>query len=169
MKIRNPSLQRPRRAGFTLLEVVIAMTILIVSMGGMLSSMLASEKLGQTNEERQLAIHAAEGMIETLQGQDFNALFTTFDGRTFEVPGLDPQPGAMVPGRIDFPGTGGVLREDVSDAGLGMPRDLNADGVIDGLDHSGDYTLLPVRIQVAWRGKAGDAQVELQTYLFDLD
>jgi hypothetical protein len=66
-----------------------------------------------------------------------------------------------------FP-TGGPpeqLREDVVDAGLGMPRDLDGDGVIDGADHEANYTLLPIRVRVQWRGVSGVRTFDLETVL----
>jgi hypothetical protein len=67
-------------------------------------------------------------------------------------------------------GAGGALelREDVVDAGLGMPRDLNLDGVIDALDHSGDYRILPVRVLVEWTGMSGNRTHRLETVLSEL-
>ena len=50
---------------------------------------------------------------------------------------------------------------------MGMPRDLDGDGVIDALDHSGDYRLLPVLVRVAWRGSSGPAKLEFRTMLAD--
>ena len=38
-----------------------------------------------------------------------------------------------------------VLREDIANAPLGMPMDLNGDGAITATNHALDYTLLPVR------------------------
>lgn len=48
------------------------------------------------------------------------------------------------------------LREDTVDPNLGMPRDLNGDGVIDGLNHASDYVILPVRIEVKWSESGAD-------------
>ena len=158
---------RNARAGFTLLEMVIAIVILTVSVGGMLASVLSSGKLEAGRTERELPIRAAESQIETLQGVDFATVFATFNRRTFAVEGLDPQEGAAAVGAFEFPTVGNQLREDVDDAGLGMPRDLSGDGVVDGADHSGTYQILPVRVRVAWRGSAGESQVVLETYLCD--
>jgi hypothetical protein len=73
------------------------------------------------------------------------------------------------PGEIVFPITlvGGVpqLREDVVNAKLGMPRDLNGDGVVDANNHAGNYQLLPVLVRVRWRGVGGNGLVELPTML----
>lgn len=164
---RGPREKRDGSAGFTLLEVVLAGVILVVSLGGMLASVLSSDRLQQASAERSLAVRAAESRLEALQGADFETLFATWQGTTFDVPGLSPQEGQVAVGTIEFPTVGGELREDADDPGLGMPRDLNGDGRVDGDDRAGDYRLLPVRVRVAWRGAAGEAQVELQTFLCD--
>ncbi|MEL6906471.1 MAG: hypothetical protein AAFP22_13755, partial [Planctomycetota bacterium] len=76
---------------------------------------------------------------------------------TFAVDGLDPRAddadGAV--GAILFPETDaapGTLREDLNDARFGLPADLDLDGAIDANDKSTSYRLLPVRIEVDWRG-----------------
>ena len=58
------------------------------------------------------------------------------------------------------------LREDAADTRFGTPRDLNGDGVSgDALDHSADYRILPVVIEVDWNGASGPAHVEFKTVL----
>jgi hypothetical protein len=95
----------------------------------------------------------------------------TAPGGTFAVPGLDAIPGDPdgLVGEFAFPtvATGGVLelREDVVDAALGMPRDLDADGVIDAFDHGDDYALLPVTVRLRWRGVRGNRLFEVRTLL----
>jgi len=59
------------------------------------------------------------------------------------------------------------LREDVVDAGLGMPRDLNGNNVIDTADHSKDYLVLPVRVRIEWKSTTGARRFELITQLGD--
>ena len=94
---------------------------------------------------------------------------------SFAVDGLRPRDDDAdgLVGEIRFPdfvGAGGQLelREDSNDASLGMPRDLNADGVVDGVNHSGDYQLLPVVVRVEWLGRGGPASIEFKTVLSDL-
>ena len=48
-----------------------------------------------------------------------------------------------------------------------MPRDLNGDGAVDGGDHSGDYALLPVSLQLRWKGAMRVRTLEIQTFLAD--
>ena len=80
----------------------------------------------------------------------------TSPGPRFDVPG---SPSAK--GRIEFPSDAvGQLRENLPTAWARVPRDLNADGAIDGLDHAGDYAVLPIRLVIEWRGPDGVRRLE---------
>ncbi len=72
-------------------------------------------------------------------------------------------------GKIVLPefdaGSGVELREDLDLPELGMPRDLNGDGIVDSADHSADYRLLPVLLRLEWRGQSGHRQSEVRTIL----
>ena len=57
------------------------------------------------------------------------------------------------------------LHEDMDLPALGFPRDLNGDGAIDGADHAGDYSILPVQVVVRWRAAGGDAEYRATTSL----
>jgi len=57
------------------------------------------------------------------------------------------------------------LREDIVDASMGVPRDLNGDSMVDDLDHSADYLILPVRIEVEWAGTVGERKLTVDTML----
>jgi hypothetical protein len=89
----------------------------------------------------------------------------------FDVTGLIPVSGAPAgkPGQICFPGSTqaspNTLLENVTDTNLGMPRDLNGDGVIDGNNHAADYKILPVTVRVQWQSKNGPQIYQLHTIL----
>ncbi len=57
------------------------------------------------------------------------------------------------------------LREDYVDARMGMPRDLNGDNFIDDLDHVEDYIVLPVHIEIEWRGRFGPRRLDLYSQI----
>ncbi len=57
------------------------------------------------------------------------------------------------------------LREDYQDEELSLPRDLNGDSILDSLDHSDDYILLPILIRVKWQGRYGPRVYEVYTML----
>ena len=48
-----------------------------------------------------------------------------------------------------------------------MPRDLSGDSIIDDLDHSQDFIILPLTVRLEWRGSFGPRTYEIQTMLAD--
>ncbi len=174
-----------RSAGMTLIEIWIGIAVLVTAVLGFSKTMVMVERAQQRTREVGLASQAARQVLEQIQSVSFAEAFRRFNGdpsddpggpgtapgKNFAVPGLSAVPGDPdgLPGEIIFPtpaGLPGVLRENVVDAALGMPRDLNGDGVIDNLtNYSTTYTILPVRVQVRWASPAGPAVFELRTML----
>jgi type II secretory pathway pseudopilin PulG len=150
-----------------MLEVAVTLTIITVSLAMFAQTMASSRKLDPVASETAAAASAARTVLEEMKNRDFDQLFALYNadptddpdgagtgpGATFAVPELTPLvPGARA-GSISFPNTGGRLHEDVVDAPLGMPRDLNADDTVDNANHSDDYVLLPIRVRVDWIAK----------------
>ncbi|MEX1023869.1 MAG: prepilin-type N-terminal cleavage/methylation domain-containing protein [Planctomycetota bacterium] len=61
------------------------------------------------------------------------------------------------------------VREDAEIPELGMPRDLNGDGHVDGVDHRYDLHVLPVCVKVSWKGSHGDRSLQIYTLLTNFD
>lgn len=162
-------------AGFAVLEVMVAAAVLVIGVLGMLSSVVSGTRLVNANRETSLAHQAARAKCEEIQDVTFAQVFATFNtdkaddpggagtapGANFSVAGLTPalNDADGFVGQIQFPtvpnGAGVALCEKVVDAGMGMPRDLNGDGLVSAGAMPGTYLLLPVRIRVSWRGSAG--------------
>ncbi len=171
----------------SVLEVLIAFTALMGGLLGFAHSLMSSMKASSTSHEAVIAREAARTQIEALREQPFDQLFALYNadpqddpdgpgsapGNGFPVEGLaapDDDPDALA-GEIllpNSPGTPGVLREDLKDRRLGLPRDLNGDGQTDAADHADDYRLLPVVVRVEWQSSSGTGRVELRTMLADL-
>lgn len=181
-KRRRPAAQ----SGLTMVEVMIAMSVLIVGLLAYTRTVASAALSARTTRESTLATQAAWRVVESMRAQlNFNQVFAMYNtstaddpgggivspGANFAVPGLLPVAGDAdgMPGEIVFPTitVGGALqlREDVANAKLGTPRDLNGDAVIDGVDHAANYQLLPVLVRVRWRGAGGNGLVELPTML----
>ena len=172
---------RGSRAGFSLVELLVAATLIVVALTGIAGSMLSSMALNRVNRDTALAQQAACRALEELRSVPFEEAFFVYNatqgdnpggtvperGPNFAVPGLTPLASDLdgLVGQIEFPVVDDELREDVEDEGLGMPRDLNGDLAIDGLDHSEDRLLLPVRVRLEWRGVTGTRQLEMETML----
>lgn len=168
---------RARRSGYTLLELMIALVVFTIAIGGISSSLASTSALSRATEERGIALDAALSTMEALRAEVPGEVYVRYNetvlddldgispGRFFAVPDLVLRPGDPdgFAGEIIFPGDGTQLIEDgiVDDDELGMPRDLNGDGAMDAIDHSTDYTILPVRIRVEWSGVRGFQVIEL--------
>lgn len=167
---------------------MVSLSVLTIALLAFSQAILMSLTAGQVQREQGIARDAARQMIERMQAETFSEVFARYNATavddpgagnlfaaSFAVTGLQARADdadALV-GEILFPtapGAGGalMLREDLDDDRFGTPRDLNADGVIDALDHSVDYQLLPVSVRLQWRGRAGNASLEFRTYLADI-
>ena len=183
---RRPGPEARSSAGFSLLELLLVVSVFVIALLAFSQSMGYAVRLTTMNRETGLAADAAREMIEQLQGsEDFTLVFALYNsdpgddpgpgapGAGFAVFGLDPaddDPDGLV-GEIRFPTivNGGVLelREDVEDPILGMPRDLDGSGAIDDEDQDDDYMLLPVSLTLRWKGRSGVRTMEVQTLLAD--
>ena len=168
----------------TVVELVVAMTVLLVGVLGFSKFMVSTTRSTQKSIEVARASQAVRERIEQIEAYAFSDCFRAFNadpaddpggagsapGAVFSVPGLDPLPDDAdgITGEIVFPTAAGapaVLREDLVDAALGMPNDLDRDGVVDAGDHATDYARLPVLVRVRWRSASGPAVFELKTLL----
>jgi len=181
---KRPSGNRGSETGISLLEVLIAGAFLALAACGMAAVLTGSMSMNAVNRESAQARTAAQRMLEELQNTPTGDIFATFNSNPADDPlGPSTAPGNLfeinmrpaavqvsnMTGRVVFPErpVTGELREDTVDPALGMPRDLNGDGTIDSEDHGKDYLLLPIRIQIEWRGLTGDRSYELHTVLLN--
>ena len=190
LRARRPGLRSGRRGGaggFTLLEVMFSAAVIAIAISGVAGALVSAMRLDQVNSESSDAQQAARQMMERVSSQDWEEvwqLFNTDPNDDPGGPGTAPGPDFLVPeltvqdgdldgfvGEVRFPDLnfGGALqlREDFVDPDLGMPSDLNADGNIDTLDHSGDFQLLPVQVRIRWKGVSGPRTLDLETVITD--
>jgi len=176
------------RRGATIVEVLIAVAVLVIGVLAYSRALIQSADIEASNNETALATAGVQRVAELVNGTTFEQIFAAFDdtdaddalvtapngqvwGSGFRVDGLAVRGGDPdgLPGEVVFPtvDNGGTLelREDVVDDELGMPRDLNLDGVIDSADHSADYKILPVTIRVEWESGERDRELEIHTIL----
>ena len=122
-------------------------------------------------------------MLEELYATDLGRVFALYNdepdddpdgpgtapGSRFQAAGLVARPAdAGWQGRIFFPtkeGSPGELREDLVDSKLRVPLDLNLDGAVDDLDHSGDFRILPVLVRIDWQDGRDERELEVATIL----
>jgi hypothetical protein len=172
-------------------EVVVAMVVMLLAVSIFSSTVVSTARQRNINRERALAADAASGLFEEMRNEDFNRVYALYNadpqddpngpgtapGHLFAIAGLNVIPGSPggVVGQIIFPELAletspptWELRENLNHPQLGMPRDINGDEIVDGLDHRGDYTILPVQIVVNWRGVIGEQHISQFTILTEL-
>jgi prepilin-type N-terminal cleavage/methylation domain-containing protein len=178
-------------AGFTLVEVMIALVIIVLALQGFSQSIVSSMVAADADADVRRATEGGRQAMEQVKGANFEDIFALYNddpsddgdvddpannpalGSNFDIPGLSPvdgDPDGSV-GKITLPivldgATGEAhLREDVKYTALGLPRDLDGDGIIDAADHGDYYLILPVIVRVEWQGASGPSYVEFKTLL----
>lgn len=162
---------------------IVLLTVAIIGSSRAVTTMVVSSN---QHAESTIAMEAARRLIERLRAEPFEHVYRRYNddrlddpggagsspGSEFDVPGLRALPGVASArvGRIAFPTVRTIdgkvaLRENLEDERLGMPRDLNGDGVIDRNDHAHDHCVLPIHVRVEWRGVAGPSKFEVWTML----
>lgn len=187
MRTRPRQRGRGAGAGFSLIEVMVALAVVSIGLLGFSKAVLDAVVLSETNRESGIARRAAKQVLSDIEATTFSEVFARYNADAsddlasgdhlpgaFAVDGLQVADGDAdgLAGEIVFPDDvawdGSLhLREDSVEASLGMPRDLNLDGVVDAEDHAGDYIVLPVLVRVAWRGPGGASKVEFRTVLIE--
>jgi Tfp pilus assembly protein PilV len=162
------------RAGFTLVEVGLALTVLVIAVVAVSATTARSHALRRQTRERALAQNAVRTMAEQIQAlarrtiaespeswsQDLVAALSAGGalGSTFEVRELTPAADGAPVGTIEV-----VTDERATDAALGvplgLPRDLDGDGAADDPDVADEAHLLPVVLRARWRGVRGEARL----------
>jgi type II secretory pathway pseudopilin PulG len=174
-----------KRAGISLLEVLIALVMFTVAVTAYAGAVASTSQSSTERRASSLAAAAARDMIERMRATPAHERFAAFNtnpaddpggagtapGGAFAVEGLTAMPGDAdgFVGAVEFALLEGELREDATDARLGLPRDLNGDTLIDSNSRANDYVILPVRIRVEHQVRGDRRVFELHTELVDWD
>ncbi len=171
--------KRRRERGLTLFEVVIALSAMAVGLLTALKCVGWSLNVERVNRESTVAIAEAKRLLGEVRGETEARLFASYDADAANDPdGAGTAPGATIP----LPGLGwsganasgsctvflpfdstGALREDLTIPELGLPRDLDGDGVVDSADHRADAIFIPVAVRVRWTGVQGEREIVLRS------
>lgn len=184
MKTPKASLRAARRGGYTLVEIAVSAVILTVGVLGLVAAVTAADKLVAASRQTRAAFDAARSLCEDMQARPIAEAFAAYNATLADDPVAATAPGARfdvsglaackddVDGRVGeilFPSPDGVvLREDTVDTALGMPRDLDGDGLVSNGPPAGDLLVLPVRVRVRWNGLRGPQFVEVHRVLLSM-
>ena len=183
MKTRPATIDRTRRpahrAGFTLLEVLITVAVLMVGLLAMSSTSVVVNSLRRSASDRARAHAAVQAISQdllsvarassedpTLWAGEILAAYGPEGSPGDELPitGLDPWEGS------DHIATVTIITDETttdSELGcnLGMPRDLDGDGLASNSDVTNNASLLPAIVDVRWRHAGGEFEIRQAVYL----
>ncbi|MEW6071921.1 MAG: prepilin-type N-terminal cleavage/methylation domain-containing protein [Planctomycetota bacterium] len=167
------------RRGFTLIELSIAISILMIGMVSVLSATSRMHSLRKQNRERAMAQNATRSVAERIHSRAYElsadpgtwaeemiAVFSPGGefGDTFDVRGLSGVSDRPADGTITI-----LTDETATDQEIGfrigLPRDLNGDGDADDPDVSADARVLPVLLEVQWRSQSGTSSYRHAMYV----
>ncbi len=167
------------RGGFTLIEAVVVMSILLMGLLALTSTSVSVHALRESDRERRLANNALDSIVEDVKriaydqvGSEPNwsqNLVNSFSpggnpGPGFEVNGLTPRAGEPFVVTVTIPVDETMTDQELA-VTLGMPRDLDNDGLVDNANVVGTATVLPVIVRVRWTGSSGDRELTQSFYV----
>lgn len=92
--------KRERKSGFTLLEIALSVSLLIVLAAGVIAFFAISAKMQNTSREREVArVAAASKLEEIVAWLEYDTLALAFSGTTFPAGPLT-SPGGGPPGTV---------------------------------------------------------------------
>ena len=125
-----------------------SLTVLTFGFMGLGALLIANERSNELTAEEAITTNALRSVAERMRSTPFEDVANTYRDFVFTVDGLDQGLGLV------------TVLEDETDSSadavaLGLPRDLDGDGVASNVSVSASYMLLPVKIEVAWVGRDG--------------
>jgi Tfp pilus assembly protein PilV len=157
-------------AGFTLLEVGLAIVVLLVGLMALSASALRIQGLARAARERMCAQNAMRAKAEEIRSISRAGLSDPLGWgvhvttaipalATFQVEGLTPVAGQASVGTITLV-TDETATDDALGVELGMPRDLDGDGLVSNNNVAVTARLLPVLLEVRWTSQSGEQKAK---------
>jgi len=171
VRVRGGSARRDkaRQAGFTLVEVAIAVIVLLVGLMALSASAVRVQGLARAARERMAAQNALRAKAEEIRsisragladplGWGLHVTNALGALTSFPVEGLTPLEGQTTVGSVRL-----ITNETLDDASLGvdlgMPRDLDGDGLATNNAVAGSARLLPVLLEARWNSPWGEQHI----------
>ncbi|MBF0387501.1 MAG: prepilin-type N-terminal cleavage/methylation domain-containing protein [Candidatus Omnitrophica bacterium] len=134
---------RSSRSGMTLVEVLVAVSVVLIAVIGILYSYAKAIELNAIGQGSVIATQAVKNKIEQIKGTAFSTIFTTYNNTTFTAVGLngrglvtvDRSNSRLLEVKVIFCwrlGSGRIIGEDRDlDGVLDAGEDANGNGQLD--------------------------------------
>ena len=146
--------QEPEDPGFTLVEVTLALTLLMIGLLGFIGAIVSTQVMVRVTAERNIANTAIISTIEEFReacAEDFVAAVTAYQNAT-----------NLYPERLLGLGEGAVMSSVVilDENLLTPPIDLDSNGVFVDILTPEEVNAAVLRVRVAWNGPRGPSDIE---------
>ena len=85
---RQPGFRRGP-AGFTVIETLIAITLLTIGLVSLAVLVVSSTRATEFEDDRQKVLESAQNLLEQVKASDPQLIVQTYDGQQYPVPGVD--------------------------------------------------------------------------------
>lgn len=86
---RESALSRERGEGFTLVETLIAITLLTVGLVSLAALVVSSSRQTELEDDRQRVLEAAQNLLEEVKASEPLLVIQTYDGQRYPVADVD--------------------------------------------------------------------------------
>jgi len=144
-------------AGFSLIEVMTTVALLTLGFMGLAAGFIANARAYSRASDDIVVIHAFRQVSEVIRGTPFGEVASRYRGLNFQIPEIDGS--VLVNVFVD------ETESSPEAALLGLPRDLDGDGAAATTDVTNRYFLLPIVVEVSWKGRDGPEKKALHFLL----
>ena len=85
---RQPGFRRTRGQGFSLLEALVAMTLLTIGLVSLAALVVSTSRQTELEEDRQRVLEAAQNLLEQVKATEPMVIEATYNAQQFPVPGV---------------------------------------------------------------------------------
>jgi len=139
-----------REEGALLLEVVMALSLLLVGLLALMGTFAVNFKATRDVMERDEARVALENVTETLKNYSFQDIYNDYNGTSVAVPTLKGTSGGNASVTVTC-----HVNELSMPAEFGPVLDIDDSGALDNANCSAAYTLLPVQLTLSYMTEHG--------------
>jgi hypothetical protein len=159
------------------MEIAVALPIVLIALGMFVQMLSAGTELRRGCAEDWSAGAGAQQVLEEIRNEPFRDVFRLYNADPFDDPagpGTAPGSSFTVEGLMPRPddpdrAVGSIVFPFVNVGSEVVPVwQVREDILVDDLDHSDDFTLLPVLVRIQWQGRHGPRELRLHTVFSEL-
>ncbi len=152
-----------------MLEVMVATCVITIGTLGFLAAMAGTIQMDSQSNESVVGMNAAKDKLDEIWNQaevDYSTLYSTYQGQTFDVAGLEPNPALESVGLVTIYNNEATAKAILD---LSLDIDLDRDGIANENEDiaADDMAFIPVRVHIEWMTPFGVRSHDLDTFVYN--